>query len=425
MKWIVLVGLVFISLESYSQTTITSGSWTDGTIWSGGTAPTGAGTVTVNNIIEINRDLAISGTYTFNSSVIDFTGGTAWKLSLTGTGDLTVASGTANFEGVTAVMTANGSKITVMNGATLILTGPTEIANGTIIDIQSGGTLIINGNFTNSIAGAGSFTIGGTVYINGDFTSSGNVDISGNGDLIASGSITTTGMSGSIFGSPNDCPSGPCSGQNLCLGGGVNVISANQYLCNGDAAVGLTGDAIASVISYQWQSSITSATSGFADIGSATSQDYNPGTPAQTTWYRRKATVTGCTGTSNAVVITIIPGGSWKGVTTPGNWNDASNWCGGSIPIVTTDVVVAAGVPFMPVVNTADGICNNLSINNGASLTINASRTLSVNGNLTNNGTITTTGTLSFDGSSAQSVSGAGLNSYAGLKINNASGVTY
>ena len=46
-----------------------------------------------------------------------------------------------------------------------------------------------------------------------------------------------------------------------------------------------TGDG---TISYQWQSSTTSAVAGFSDIGSATSATYDaPAGLTVTTWYRR------------------------------------------------------------------------------------------------------------------------------------------
>jgi hypothetical protein len=424
MKKIALVlGLVLsLTASLFGQSTTTSGTWNDGSIWSGGTAPNGSGTVTVDHVVELNRNLSISGNYTFNNSVLDFAGGTAYTLSLTGSGSLTVAGGTSNFEGVTASMTANGSSITVQNGATLIITGATAFANGTVVNIQAGGTLIINGDFENNIAGAGSFTVEGTVIINGNYQSNGNVDILGGGDFFTTGSITTTGMSGEVFGFTQDCPTGPCSGRNLCLGGNVNVIAtANQYLCSGSSHSALNADAVASA-TYQWQSSTTSSISGFTNISGATSEDFNPSpTPTQTTWYRRRATVGGCTGTSSAKVITIIPAGSWRGITST-DWNTNSNWCGSAQPTISTDVVIPTGVPNMPIISTAGEICRNLTVNSGATLTINAANTLSLNGNLINNGNIITTGTMSFDGSTAQTVSGSGSNVYARLTINNSSG---
>jgi hypothetical protein len=414
-----LFSLVFVTLASaaLAQTTLTTGTWNDGSVWSGGTVPTAGGTVTVNKALELNTNLTINGTYTFSQNVTDFPGGSAYTLMVNGVLDVT--AGTTNFEGVSTSVSSNGSSITVRNGATLILTGPTSFDNGTTVLIEAGGTLIVNGNFDNNIAGSGSFTVQGIVKVNGNYTSNGNVDIVGGGDFITTGSITTTGTSGTVFGSPNDCAGPNCSGQNLCLGGGANVITPDQYLCSGSSASQLTGDNPGT--SYQWQSSTTSSSSGFSDIGGATSQNYTPPTPAQTTWYKRKATNGTCTGTSAAVVITIIPGSSWSGATST-DWHTGSNWCGGSVPASSTDVTISAGVPNMPVVGSGTGLCRNLTINNGATVTVNSGLQLSIKGNLTNNGTITVNGTIGLTGTTAQTISGTGLNFYSQLLISNTSG---
>ena len=412
---IACLGCIFPLL---AQNTITTGTWNDPTIWSTGSVPAAGGTVNVNHALELNANLTVNGTYNINQNLTDFPGGTEYTLTLGGT--LNVAGGTTNFGGVTASIGGASTFLYVRSGATLILTGPTAFANGTTVLIEGGGTLIINGDFENNITGSGSFTIQGLVQINGNYSSNGNVDVLGSGDLVTTGTITTGGASGTVFGSPNNCSSGPCSGQNLCLGGGVNIISASQYICSGSTASGLTGDAIGSA-SYQWTSSTTSSTSGFSDIGGATGQNYNPGTPAQTTWYRRRVTVGSCTGTSSAVVITIIPGSSWRG-TTSTDWHTASNWCGGAIPTATTDVIVPAGVPNLPSVSTGNGVARNVTINNGATLTIASGRTLSIAGNLVNNGTMSTTGSVAYNGSTAQTISGSGFNTYSTLIINNSSG---
>jgi hypothetical protein len=426
-KYLLLVLLfVSMSLVGVAQTnTTTSGTWNDPSVWSAG-VPTGAITANVNNTIEINTNITVAAGATYNifQSATDFPGGSAYTLLVNGA--LDVQGGTTYFGGALGTMTGGGgSSIRVRNGATLIVTGPTSFANGTVVLIDAGGTLIVNGNFDNNITGSGSFTVQGLVQINGNYTSNGNVDILGGGDFITTGTITTTGASGTVFGSSNDCSPGPCSGQNLCLGSGTtNTIAANQFICSGNSAVGLTGDAIASVLSYQWQSSITSSSSGFTTISGATSQNYNPGTPTQTTWYRRVANITGCTGTSSAVVIAIIPSASWRG-TTSTDWNVTSNWCSNALPTTATDVVIPAGVPFQPTVSAATvALCRNLTINSGATVTVNATRQLNVSGNLTNNGTLSVNGTIQFDGTIAQSISGSGFGSYSSVTINNSSGAT-
>ncbi len=430
----IVLGLIICALSTTltAQTnTTTSGTWNDGSVWSTGVVPgTGTVTVNVNHPLEINANIAIgttgTGVYNIFQSMTDFPGGTDHTLQVGGNGTLDVQGGTTYFGGALASVTSNGASIRVRSGATLILTGPTSFANGTTVLIDAGGTLIINGHFENNIGGAGSFTVEGTVQINGNYTSNGNVDVVGNGDFFTTGEITTGGAAGEVFGSPNNC-GGPCSGQNLCLDpNNPNIIASSQYLCSGSSAVGLTGNAYATG-THQWQSSTTSATTNFSDIANATSQNYNPGTPSQTTWYRRKVTVGTCTGASPAIVITIVPAASWIGETSA-DWNVASNWCSGTLPTNATDVVISAGVLFDPVVSAATvALCSNLTINSGASLTIDSgtpNRQLNISGNLVNNGTITVAGTIAFNGSTAQTISGSGFGTFGTVVVNNSSGAT-
>ncbi len=70
------------------------------------------------------------------------------------------------------------------------------------------------------------------------------------------------------------------------------------------------------------------------------------------------------------------------------NWNTPGNWSAG-VPNTLTNVVIPAGMPNYPVVNT-NVVCRNLVINNGASLEISNSDTVRLLGGLVNNGTFTT-----------------------------------
>jgi gliding motility-associated-like protein len=54
--------------------------------------------------------------------------------------------------------------------------------------------------------------------------------------------------------------------------------------------------------SYVWQSSTTSSTSGFTNIGGATASTYVPGAQAATTWYRTVVSSAGCTTNTTAAV---------------------------------------------------------------------------------------------------------------------------
>jgi hypothetical protein len=426
-----LIACIFSTALSAQTTTTSPGIWTDASVWSAGIPGSGTITATVNHPLEINSDVSIgttgTGVYNITKSMTDFPGGTEYALFVGGSGTLDVQGGTTFFGGVATTMTATGARITVRNGATLIVTtGPlgTSFANGTIVVIEAGGTLIINGDFENDIEGAGSFTVEGTVYINGKYSSNGNVDVLGNGQLFTTGPIDTTGGSGSVFGSSNNC-GGPCSGQNLCFpeNGPNKLSSTNQYLCPGDNATTLVGDAVAGA-AYQWQNSIASATTGFGDIVGATAKDYPPGTPSQTTWYRRRATTTtpACTGLTPALMIAVIPSFSWMG-NFGTDWHDGNNWCGGFVPTSANDVVLVEGLVFYPIVS-ATAECANLTLSNGATLAVDASQQLNVGGNLTNNGLISINGSINFNGGAAQTISGSGFGTYNGVIVNNTSGAT-
>ncbi len=443
---VLVVMMVMGSAPIFAQTsTTTSGTWNDATIWSSG-VPGVTTTATVNNPTEINTNLSIStGAYTFNQSATDFAGGTEYSLTKNGTGSLTVNSGAVvNFN---AACSITDGRITVNVGGTLIITAPStatglSLPNNASLDIYVYGTLIVYGNIENK-NNSGDFVVDGLLQLRpipgcgvcaGNFdNSTGSILVSGTGDVQTSGFLSNNGGS-TTFGSSNDCAApGPCSGQSLCLGSGANVIGSNQYICSGGSAVGLTGDAISGATLYQWQSSITSSTSGFTDIVGASGappsfQNYSPGTPAQTTWYRRVVTSPSCTAPSarpsGAVVITIIPSASWIG-TTSTDWNVTSNWCNSTLPTSSTDVVIPAGVLNQPTVSAATvALCRNLTINSGATVTINTTRQINVSGNVVNNGTLSVSGIIQFDGSSAQTISGTGFASYGTVIVNNSSGAT-
>ena len=98
----------------------------------------------------------------------------------------------------------------------------------------------------------------------------------------------------------------------------VNNISAGsiglpQNICSGDdpIAISIINSPIGSgSLSYQWQSSTTSATSGFSNLNNQTSLIYDPSVLTNTTWYQLVVTSTlnGVTCSSNtpAVAVTIF-----------------------------------------------------------------------------------------------------------------------
>ncbi len=126
----------------------------------------------------------------------------------------------------------------------------------------------------------------------------------------------------------------PCTANSNCITVTVRIVTggtvaASQTICSGGdpaaftESVASTGDG---VLSYQWQSSTTDCSTGFSDIGGATSTTYDP--PAgltTTTYYRRVTTSTfnalACTANSNCLTVTIA---STPTVTCPTNTSTAA-----------------------------------------------------------------------------------------------------
>lgn len=84
-----------------------------------------------------------------------------------------------------------------------------------------------------------------------------------------------------------------------------------QPICAGSTAstiIGTTPIGGNGTYTYAWQSSTTSAVSGFAAApGTANAIDYTPGAVSQTTWLRRVVTSGGCSSTSLVVLVKVTP----------------------------------------------------------------------------------------------------------------------
>ncbi|MCE1199945.1 MAG: T9SS type A sorting domain-containing protein [Marinilabiliales bacterium] len=124
--------------------------------------------------------------------------------------------------------------------------------------------------------------------------------------------------------------------------------------------------------------------------------------------------------------MTIKLDGAWNG-TTNTDWNTVSNWDCGTVPSITSNVLIANGKTNYPTLSAGlVGTANNLTIQNSGSLTVTGNK-LQIAGNLNNTGTFTATnGTLEMKGSSAQTIPAATFagNTIKDLIINNAAGVT-
>lgn len=206
--------LLFVSIHGFAQTnTTTSGNWNTGGNWSAG-VPGGGTNANVNHAMTINTNISINGgDYIINQPVTDLTGGTAYTLTIAGTGGNQGnfdVNANALFEGALNV-NANGT-LTVRNGDTLTV-GTATFANNSTVLVEAGGTLIVNGNLTNNNNSTG-ITINGNLIVNGNFTGGNGSAVTGTGNMQTSGTMVTTG-SGTVFGSTSDCSSGPCAGTSL------------------------------------------------------------------------------------------------------------------------------------------------------------------------------------------------------------------
>jgi len=118
--------------------------------------------------------------------------------------------------------------------------------------------------------------------------------------------------------------------------------------------------------------------------------------------------------------------GQWSG-SVNSNWASPQNWCGNSIPTITTNVVIPAGTPNSPVLSTPHGYCKNITINSGASLKIQGGK-LQIAEAITApaNSILADAGTIEMVGSTAQSISGTVFvnKTLGNLRISNSAGVS-
>jgi len=430
--------LLMFTIASFSQNTVTSGNWSEPSIWSGGATPAASGTVNVNNPLTLDASLSPTAKWTFNSNVIDLTGGTAYTFNPNAGADtISIAAGvTVSFEGGTSGTPNQFSGGTITVYGTLIL-GYTQLSNSGNLNVivEAGGTLIINGDLINK-NNSGTFDINGALVVNGNFTNqTGSITVGGSGTINTTGTLTSNGGS-TIFGTTNDCNTGPCSATGLSCSFTNTITPVSKNICSGSTAGTLTSVNSATSPTYQWLSSTDDNTYVNAS-GVSTNSTYATPALTVTTWYKVKVKSTSgsCTSVSAAIKFTVLPGGGWIGGTS-NDWGTASNWCSNTVPGSTTDVVITngSGIANMPTVKTGTAaLCRDLIISNtfpASSVTIAASGTasLSIFGDFTNNGTFTDSSTAAsagviMAGNTTQVINGLTPNVFNNFTINNSSGI--
>ncbi len=224
--------------------------------------------------------------------------------------------------GVTVNITSSTyyDNITVNNGGTLNILSPAVLtvgATGTpattiVLDLQNnctfllgtGATLIVNGGFNNS-NNSDKVVVNGTVTVNGNFTGGNNSVLVGNGTLNTTGSGTITGA-GTFFGNSNDCTTGPCNGNNLCNFPTANTITASGTVdfCTGTNTTPIINGSAITGATYVWQSSPT-IDGTYSNVGTITQNFDPPNNLGTTIFYKRNATISGCTQFSNIISYTV------------------------------------------------------------------------------------------------------------------------
>ncbi|WP_347158886.1 gliding motility-associated C-terminal domain-containing protein [Pontibacter chitinilyticus] len=84
----------------------------------------------------------------------------------------------------------------------------------------------------------------------------------------------------------------------------VPVICAGQQP---ETLVGSSPDGGDGTYTYQWESSITSATTGFSNIVGATDANYTSGALNRNTWFRRTVRSASCVSTTDALLVQVTP----------------------------------------------------------------------------------------------------------------------
>lgn len=101
--------------------------------------------------------------------------------------------------------------------------------------------------------------------------------------------------------------------------------------------------------------------------------------PGATQIYTAQASSGSCSG-SATVNVTVMPAGTivWTGAVST-DWNDAGNWNCGGVPTITSEVLIQAGKPNYPVINTNVEI-KKIKLDPGATVTTGTGFELKLNG---------------------------------------------
>ncbi len=290
-----------------------------------GCSDTGYASVTVNPIPSVGGTAsATSSTICSGSSAsISLTGNTGtiiWQTSSDGStwADTTVTSSTLSTTVIISgyryyrAKVTNGTASPAYSNGVIIIATATNIA-GSII----GNTTVCSGTNSTSLNLTGN--TGGVVKWQSSTVSnfsSSVTDIS-NTNSTYSASNLTSALYYRVIVKSGVCPADTSTGALMSVNQSIsnNIISSNQTICNGVAPSTLTATSPSggngSTYSYNWLSSITSATTGFSSAsGTNNSGNYSPSALSQNTWYKRVVSSGVCpsdTSTYLSITINTIP----------------------------------------------------------------------------------------------------------------------
>ncbi len=298
-----------------------------------------------------------------------------WITPFTATGGVIIAN--------TGAITSNGNKV--------FSSAPLTINIGAILDNGGSGGFTISGGSTLLIASGGTLRLSGTSTFPAGFTNvtldpSSTVEYSGSNQTVATRNYGKLILSGS---------------------GNKTFTAATNIVGN----LAINGTAIAILLNGSTSSSQTLTFAG----SSPSSMGSWGGTGSLA--INKDSVKFGTTTTGILNVISSCIAGTWLGAVDT-NWSNPSNWCNGSIPNGSTDIIITT-LTNQPVISTTSA-CHNITIGNGASFIIMGSNTLSVGGDWNNNGTFNAnSSTVNFNGSITQVIGGSASNAFYNLTDSN------
>ena len=373
----------------------TSRDWNTAANWASGNVPTASSDAVISSA-PANQPVIGAGTLAVAKSVEVQSGA---SLSIAGGGSLTL-NGSKGVGGSTTAFYNTG---TVSNSGQLIMgntaaIGTIGLNNLSTFSNNAGGTISIDrsgaiglrnnaGSFTNSgmvsigaVATVGQYGLynlstfsnnaGGTISIDrtADYGlfNDGSTNTFTNSATITIGAVSTVGTNGIV---------NLATFTNQGCSGLIRIVSNSIVRNSGTFANGGT------IIENASGNSSVSTNTGLV-------QNLNGGT---------------FTIGTNTGVLTTSPGTLWTGCTST-DWNTASNWSGGTVPLATDDVVIPSGPTNQPVIGAGTlAVAKSMHVQSGASLSIVSAGSLTINGFATlggfatafyNQGTVTNGGTV-------------------------------